>query len=350
MTKKNFALAGMLLCVVAVISVFQNCQPLTAQNFAVNSESEVPGGGTTPPPGGSVTIPVNEQYFISTIRPVFQAQCITCHAEPRFVQGTAGSLAIYNYAPMRALLAAGTPSAVANNLVRKVTGAESHIGGNSCALGVVATDPVCGKIMQWYQREFPTSVAGLYGQVTSVSFNGMIYGWAMDPMNPATKIRVYFYMDGPAGTGTLIGDTLANMVDLGPYGSSYFAFQIPAAMINNRQHTLYAYLGTVAVANLSPGSPLAYAAYKRSVAGNNYFASNIQPTLTASCQECHTFTIESAFANVTSPTPADGGNATNNNFITNARGSGHPFNGCPGGINSGLCSSIQQWWQIEFGQ
>ena len=341
MIKKSFSLITLLFLIVSTLIVFQNCQPMTTTEGGNNSSSTLPD----PPFSGSV----GEQYFIDTIRPLFKAQCVSCHAEPRLVLGTPGSLAIYNYTPMRALLTSGVASALANNLIRKVTSAEPHLGGNTCTQGITAADPICGKLITWYQKEFPTSEAGLAGTVTSVSFNGTVNGWALDPLAPANKVRVYFYIDGPAGTGTLLGNVLADMTDLGPYGSHYFAFQIPDAMINNKTHQLYVYLGSVTAANLAPGTPMSYAAYKRTAEGNSYFASNIQPTITANCNACHAFTIDSGYANMSSPLPLQGGTPTNNNFITNARGSSHPFNGCPGGINSGLCSAIQQWWTIEFG-
>ncbi|MGE0763167.1 MAG: hypothetical protein AB7N80_07815 [Bdellovibrionales bacterium] len=203
-------------------------------------------------------------------------------------------------------------------------------------------------MIQWHQKEYPSMVAGLTGQLNQVAPSGRITGWALNPTNPAAKVRVYFYMDGPVGSGVALGNVLANIVDVGAYSGNYYSFQIPSQYIDNRTHQLYMYLGDAVASNLSPETPLNYGAYVRTVAGNNYFNTNILPTINSQCNNCHTMNIDLAFTNLIIPTPANNGTASTNNLITNARGSEHPFNGCNGGINSGLCAAIQQWWAIQF--
>lgn len=344
---KKFLIVPLVLLNLLIIVAFQNCQPMTAANCANFSSSDNLGGSGNPSGGGGTA---NESYFNQNVKPVFEARCNTCHAEPRFVGPNGGPLTIYVYSAMRAKLAAGT-SVTDNDLVRKVTGQLAHTGGNQCMSGVVATDPVCGKLMEWYQREFSSApAAGQTAQLQSVSSAGQITGWAVNAANPANKVQVFFYRDNPVEAGgILMGNTTANQAGLGTMNGSYFIFNIPVANIDNRSHNLYVYLGSATAANLLPGSPFRYGAYMQTQAGINHYNANLAQTINQQCTLCHAFNIESAWGNMLSPTPFAGGTRTANNFIMNASGNGHPVNGCPGGINSGLCAQIQQWWTIEFG-
>ncbi|MGZ3691113.1 MAG: hypothetical protein ACXVAX_06405, partial [Pseudobdellovibrio sp.] len=57
--------------------------------------------------------------------------------------------------------------------------------------------------------------ASFSGKISSnlqlVSNLGAVWGYALDPANPGSTIKVIFYVDGPAGTGQYAGETQANV-------------------------------------------------------------------------------------------------------------------------------------------
>ncbi len=81
------------------------------------------------------------------------------------------------------------------------------------------------------------------GLLNSVTSNGDAIGWSADPSIPDQPNIVHFYVDGPAGSGTYIGQTIANTPWPGvPYpGNHGYSFSIPAQYRDNQQHTIYAY-------------------------------------------------------------------------------------------------------------
>jgi YD repeat-containing protein len=72
-------------------------------------------------------------------------------------------------------------------------------------------------------------------------------GWSFDPDNAAASNIIHFYIDGPAGSGTFLGSTTANLArpDVNSAysitGQHGFRFQIPTQYQNGQQHTIYAY-------------------------------------------------------------------------------------------------------------
>jgi len=76
------------------------------------------------------------------------------------------------------------------------------------------------------------------GNIESASCSG-VTGWASDSNTPA-PIAVHFYADGPAGTGAFVGSITAEnyRTDMGMHG---FHFSIPAVLLDNQTHSLYAY-------------------------------------------------------------------------------------------------------------
>jgi len=78
-------------------------------------------------------------------------------------------------------------------------------------------------------------------------------GWAFDPDWPSGSISIHLYVDGPAGTGTFVGDYGAGSSVLrqdvnnvyGITGNHGFSFSIPENLKDRNTHTLYIYaLGT----------------------------------------------------------------------------------------------------------
>lgn len=70
-----------------------------------------------------------------------------------------------------------------------------------------------------------------------------ISGWARDA-NTTNPISVHIYADGPAGTGTLVGTTVANILrnDLSYSDKNHgFSFRTPTSLKDNQPHSIYAY-------------------------------------------------------------------------------------------------------------
>lgn len=72
-------------------------------------------------------------------------------------------------------------------------------------------------------------------------------GWACDPSNYSASVPIHFYKDGPAGSGTFIGNTTTSS----PYPNAVsscqgnpnagFYFNTPASLKDGVSHTIYAY-------------------------------------------------------------------------------------------------------------
>ena len=87
-------------------------------------------------------------------------------------------------------------------------------------------------------------------------------GWAFDPDSSATSIQVHLYIDGPAGTGTIISAAATSAVRTdvnnaysitGVHG---FSIAVPAEYRNDVEHTVYAYaIGIDSKGELSNSNP-----------------------------------------------------------------------------------------------
>lgn len=86
--------------------------------------------------------------------------------------------------------------------------------------------------------------------------NFVAQGWTYDPDNSSASVTVHFYLDGPTGTGTLIGSTVANVYrsDVGNHG---FSWTIPNQYWG-ASHNIYAYAIDLTSNSINPllsGSP-----------------------------------------------------------------------------------------------
>lgn len=317
-----------------------------SQKGASYAKTSGSGAAPTPtPPGGSGA---GQTYFNSTVMPMFNSRCISCHNEPRF--GGTAPLSIYTYSNMRALLTSGTGS-LNNALINRMQGIISHTGGNTCFTGVAQTP--CAEVIAWWNTENPgaPSGAGFIGGIDLINETGTVYGWAQNVNNPTAAVNVIFY-DGPAGTGTLIGNVTANQVGPGGPGlNHYFTYDLPAAYRNGTNRTLYAYAASAIAANQLPASPKNYVAYTPRAAGQTYYTNTLRPMLVNRCAGCHSQTeldYQFKYYDLISPTPAAGGTALNNKLINKAAGMAHNGGNICGNKNTAPCSQIQQWWILEF--
>ncbi|HEV3245453.1 MAG TPA: peptidoglycan-binding domain-containing protein [Candidatus Paceibacterota bacterium] len=84
------------------------------------------------------------------------------------------------------------------------------------------------------------------GYFDGIDSNGIASGWTFDPDASSTDLSVQLYMDGPVGSGTLIGQTIANSprpdvnTAMSVTGDHGFLWHIPSQYLT-ASHTWYAY-------------------------------------------------------------------------------------------------------------
>lgn len=195
-------------------------------------------------------------------------------------------------------------------------------------------------------------VGPLVAGIRLTTIQGKVQGWAMDHGKKDSILRVIFYLNGDATTGTYLGETVANVRLAGPYEGHFFDFQVPTELVDGRPHPLYIYAHEATPENLIYPAPYSVVGYKPKAAA--FYNEKVAPFLrTNNCVRCHqtAWTYESVFYGpLTSPYPISGGTATNNIFYRKMSGDdGH--NGgayCNGGANADFCANIQAWWRAEF--
>lgn len=195
----------------------------------------------------------------------------------------------------------------------------------------------------------PAGSGKLTAKVDSVSTDGRIWGYAQDAYNKQALIKMFFYLDGPVGTGTYVGTITANVPSVGTYAGHYFSYQLPSEWMNGKPHQLYVYGISAKPENLIAPSPLAFAAYMPKAEA--VFNQRVSPITSGDCMRCHAWTYRSLFYGpLMNPSPFKGGTATNNRLIRKIGGlEGHGGgNFCPGGLDSGPCAEVQAWWKAEF--
>lgn len=294
-----------------------------------------------------------QAMFDSIVKPAFQAKCTTCHNEPRF--GGNGPLSIFSYNAMVMKLMNGSADD-SNELMNKMRNKIFHDGGDVC--GGDDNKSPCFEVKIWWARETASSGgvgnAAPLGQIGDVSVRGIVSGWAVDIDDERSAVEIEAYLDGPKGTGTLIGKFTASNANpvTGFAGSHGFQYEIPAQYRNGTSHTLsLVALGTDGKHSKELSkSPHTYQLYSPKPAGQNYFDSTVLPALQAKCVRCHlAFTNyeQVYYDRLSSPKPAVGGSATTNflyakgsNAIAHSEG-----NVCGG---SSPCTEIANWWRLEF--
>lgn len=183
------------------------------------------------------------------------------------------------------------------------------------------------------------------GTIDSISNSGSIWGYAYDPGNKTKSLRVYFYVDGPVGTGVLIGIALANIQSLGPNAGHYYSFTIPAQYADAKSRKIYAYGHAASSAFALAPTFFTYTAYTPKA--EMIYNQGINNLVTGTCNKCHNWNFKDLFYGaLLSPTPSQGGSPTNNKFYQKMMGHG-------GGkfCNAATdfpCSDIQTWWNAEF--
>jgi hypothetical protein len=273
---------------------------------------------------------------------MFEAECASCHADPRMMVPIQGPETIYSYPDMKAKLAQGT-SSTDNAMYNTMRNVVSHTGGDRCNAGVDASP--CKEVIAWWHLEYGAdpATAASRGTITSVDALGEVYGYAFDPA------------DGPKGTGTSVGTVVANSagVDANVAGNHAFTFQLPDTLRDGKAHQLY---GTVMISGSEEplddaNTPTPFTSWGFTTAGRAYYTANIQSQL-SQCSGCHTISYEQQYYSLIAPAPNQGGTATDNELINKPSETNTTTHG--GGLkcatpNSSPCKEFQAWWAIEFG-
>jgi PKD domain len=136
----------------------------------------------------------------------------------------------------------GTSSSISN---------PSHIYSSVSGSPYTVTETVTGPGgSSTFSRQITPSVPtfspiGFLDGVTQNTRNA--FGWSLDKDNSSASNRVHLYIDGPAGTGTFLGEVIANLprpdvnTSTGYSGNHGFSYRIPSQYFNGVQHTIYAY-------------------------------------------------------------------------------------------------------------
>lgn len=197
-----------------------------------------------------------------------------------------------------------------------------------------------------------TEIVGpILSGIRLTTMDGKIQGWAMDKGKKDSILRVLFYLNGDAKTGTYVGETAANVRQPGTYEGHYFSFQVSSDLLDGKSHPVYIYVHNAKDENLVYPAPYGVVGYKPK--GPAYYNQNIAPFINSNnCVRCHqtAWTYEALFDSLATPYPISGATSTTNNFYRKMAGTtGH--NGgvfCNAGTNASFCPNIEAWWRAEF--
>ena len=344
MSKKVVLSSFVSLFVAVVVLSFNNCQPL--ESIKKDLGSRDPFSPDLSPPQTNRT---DEQiYFYDTLVPLLQSRCNSCHALPRDVtSGLPAPLTLFDYNSMKQAISSG-PSATNNKMYNNARGVPPHNNGDFCFNDNNGSVTPCKEIRNWVLMEYPLFTDGYAGRVSYITILGRVRGWALDTADMNAVLDVLVYVDGPVGTGTLIGTYPANGVGNGVESGHVFEFDLPNNFRDGRPHSLYIYAVSAEPANILPNMPKTYTAFSGSPDGMTHFTNNLQGQLANRCGNCHNWTYESSFYSLVNPSPLANGTAASNELINKAAGQGHGGGNICGNRNASPCSEMQQWWNIEF--
>lgn len=182
-----------------------------------------------------------------------------------------------------------------------------------------------------------------------VSLDGKAWGYALDSQDKTKALKVFFYADGPVGTGRYVGEIVAKEGGVGANAGHYFSFKVPADIANGKYQKLWAYGHEAKVENLIKPSPITFVSYFPKAEA--FYNQNVAPFISSQCARCHGWNYGALmYGPLLNSTPITGGTALNNKLIRKVSG-GEGHNGgnfCSAGVNTGFCASLQAWWAAEF--
>lgn len=322
---------------------YQNCGVVGSKFVAMKS----PSTGNSTFSSGSAE---GKAYFDDIVSPQFAITCSSCHTT-----GEAGGNSktfIFDYKSVFTLLSTSN-SATTNSVystVRNLKG--THPGGDVCAtLG--EKDPVCKSLIEWWKIEFEKSSANsqLEARVLSISEFGSLYGYARSVASPSSQLTIEIYVDGDRASGTGLGSVMASEKGSGGnFEGHYFNFQMSEMYLDGKPHQIYVYAIDAGQAYLIAGKAIPATMYAPKPDGKKFFDENLSGVLQKNCSSCHQdFDYDTYYMALISPTPAQGGTASNNFLIQKiSGGKTHSGGNVCGSVNNSPCSLIQQWWAREF--
>lgn len=348
--------------VVIILVSYTHCDlMLTPQNSKVKNKTKKNVNSSTSPAPELNTRHEDYanafSYYEEVVKPKLDSEsCLLCHS-----QNGGAPLSITDYDQLKEMLMSAQ-NYESSLLHSKMTGATSHGGGVKCAS---STSGICENFASWYALEFsqnntqppvplpPVNTSGVSGNIDIVSSLGKVNGWAGNSFSPNDQLTVEFYIDGPKGSGTLIGSTVANLPGGSISGSHGFMFFIPSVYRDGNPHQFYAYAIDSGQNEVRlGGAPMTIFTYKPSIQGYDFYQANVKPILDNRCSSCHAINYDQHFNSLIAPTLAGGASATNNEMINMPSGThsgrAHPGGNLCGSKNASPCLEIQQWWNIEF--
>lgn len=182
-----------------------------------------------------------------------------------------------------------------------------------------------------------------------ISLSGDVSGYALDPANKTKVVRVYFFANGPVGSGSFMGETVAHLSNLGIYNGHFFSFQIPDQFRDGKSHSIFAYVhDKIPSLQIVPDSVAPVTQFTAFLPkAESVYNARIKPTIDSTCVDCHTWTYSSLYyGSLLVKLPTEGGTSTNNLFITKMLG--HGGGTYCNSTDNDFCASIQAWWNAEF--
>jgi hypothetical protein len=307
-----------------------------------------PGGGD--PEGGGGAALTGAQYFSQVLYPLFDAQCSSCHADPREMPDVRGPLTIFSYTVMKQFLK-GSTSAADSGIMKKVRGLVAHGGGDRCRANGPAASP-CKEVAEWWRLEIGAD-SGLVGRLSQVTPLGEVSGYAVASDDTTLALEVELHVDLGTASAESKTPALTLMADQGGEDAGYegthaFRGQLPPALRDGKVHELTAWVEKDGK-KLPIGAPLAFAAYTPKAAGRTYFQNTVAPALEARCSSCHVVQYEQQYGSLINPPPYKGGTAQLNEMINRpAGGDAHPGGNLCGSKAGSPCNLLATWWGLEF--
>lgn len=193
--------------------------------------------------------------------------------------------------------------------------------------------------------------AALEGELSGVSTTGRIYGFAYQKDRTDETIQVSVYVDNVAGAPVLTLQANLPGFDNGIPGDHNFAADLPMVHRDGKAHKVYIVLESMTGERAITPTGFNFTAYAPKAAGRQYYDATLRPLLQNRCVGCHQVNYEAHWANLLTPSPANGGTATNNLLFrkpaaVEAHGGGRICNN----PTASPCAQIQEWWKREFAQ
>jgi hypothetical protein len=275
-------------------------------------------------------------FFTDKVEPQFQISCARCHAEPRFNPSPVGPLSIFDYDLMKGFLKLGDGK-INNKLMDKARAQIAHGGGSACGSDI--TGLPCSLIMEWWGLEYGADAGStaLAAELELVKFDGTVSGYAASVLDPAAVLNVDFYVGGDKATGTKLPAQPATRSGYagGVQGNHRFQFVLPDIYRDAVEHQVYGYAIVGDQQIPLKGSPFKFKAWKPKGDAAFYKAKFV------GCG-CHSRTYVGDYSQLGTPSPNQGGTATNNKLYIMGAGGGHTG----GGYDTAF---VQAFWNAEFG-